>query len=550
MVAALACLAALGLTGCSKPTIKYHAGGSRPVAPKRRRPAVKQPSAALPPAALPPAERCTVAYLRTRLHLAHVSVDSAAMNTSGTVTPAPPQPDTGLLTGLPSFCDVTVTQKDPAGNPIHIDVWLPASWNGRFQGVGGAVYSCGPYYYEMAPAILQGYAAATTDCGVPLADMYTAAWALKNGRLDKPLIDDFAYAGIHDMTVVGKTVTRVYYPSPLRYSYFNGCSTGGREGLVEAQRYPADYDGIVAGSPAINWTQFIPAEIWPQLVMNSSGDFLPACKEVAFVDAAVKSCGSGGVITDPSACNWNPDSLVGVVTPCGVITRQDAAVMTKIWQGPVNAQGKPLWYGLERGASLAGLAATMTAGGVTTGQPFPVTVSWLGTFLKRDPSWDWQTLTYAQFDQLFKQSVRQFSKTFSANDPDLSAFRADGGKIIIWHGLSDQLIFPQGTVRYYKQVQREMGGARRTDSFARLFLAPGAQHCASGAGPAPAEPAQPMASLVNWVEKGKAPGTIPGSVADPATGDAVSSWPLCLYPMLARYRGHGSTTAASSYTCK
>ena len=494
------------------------------------------------------AARCTVHYLRTRLHLADVRVDSAFMNTRGTVTPARPQPATGPLTGLPSFCDVAITQTDPAGNPIHTDIWMPASWNGRFQGVGGAVYSCGPYYYEMAPAIQAGYAA-TTDCGVPLADLDTARWALKDGQLDWPLIHDFTYTGIHDMTVVGKAVTRSYYPSPLRYSYFNGCSTGGREGLMEAQRYPADYNGIVSGSPAINWTQFIPAEIWPQLVMNSSGDFLPACKEAAFTEAAVKACGSGGVITNPSACRWNPDKLVGVVTPCGVITQQDAAVMTKIWQGPENSQGKPLWYGLERGASLAGLAATTTVNGVGTGQPFPVTVSWLGTFLQRDASWDWRTLTYAQFDKLFQQSVRQFSKTFAANDADLSAFKADGGKIIIWHGLSDQLIFPQGTVMYYTQVRQKMGGPGPTDSFARLFLAPGAQHCASGAGPAPAGPAQPMASLVNWVEKGQAPSIIPGGVTNPVTNVVTPARPLCLYPLFARYRGHGKTTAASSYIC-
>jgi hypothetical protein len=549
IVLVLACLSALGMTACAGPitaAARNHSGGPR-------HPAVKQPVGRQHTAqqhASSSADRCTVSYLRASLHLAGVTVDSAVMNTSGTVTPTPPQPVTGPLSGLPSFCDVALTRTDPAGNPIHVDVWLPASWNRRFQGTGGAIYSCGPYYYEMAPAIQAGYAAAGTDCGVSLADRETASWALKDGRLNKPLIDDFAYAGIHDMTVVGKAVTRAYYLSPLRYSYFNGCSTGGREGLVEAQRYPADYNGIVSGSPAINWTQFIPAEIWPQLVMNSSGDFLPTCKEVAFTDAAVKACGSaGGVITNPSACHWNPDTLVGVATPCGVITQQDATVMTKIWQGPEDAQGKPLWYGLERGASLAGLAATTTINGVTTGQPFPITVSWLGTWLQQNPSWNWRTLTYAQFDQLFERSIKEFSDIFAANDPDLSAFKTDGGKIIIWHGLSDQLIFPQGTVRYYKQVQREMGGAGRTDSFARLFIAPGGQHCASGAGSAPAGPSQPMAALVNWVEKGKAPATIPGSVVSPVTGAATPSRPLCLYPRLARYTGHGSTTAASSYTC-
>jgi hypothetical protein len=241
---------------------------------------------------------------------------------------------------------------------------------------------------------------------------------------------------------------------------------------------------------------------------------------------------------------------VGLETPCGVITQQDAAVMTKIWQGPVNAQGKPLWYGLERGASLAGLAATYTSDGMTTGQPFPITVSWLGTWLQRNPSWDWRTLTYAQFDRLFQQSVKEFSGIFAANNPNLSAFKKDGGKIIIWHGLADQLIFPQGTVNYYQRVQRAMGGPRRTDSFARLFLAPGAQHCASAAGPAPAEPAQPLESLVNWVEKGQAPSTIPGTVVDPATNVVTQTRALCLYPLVARYVGRGNPNLASSFACR
>jgi hypothetical protein len=530
-LAGLATLALLG--GCGQGTggavhqapVARHAVAKRPVA---KRPAVRRPAGAQAFSG----PRCNLTYLRSSLHLADVTVDSAAMDTSGVHSAPSQQP----LTGLPSFCDVSVTQTDPAGNPIHIDIWLPESWNGRFEGVGGSVYACGPWYFEMAPAISAGYVAAATDCGVSPADLDTASWALNAGRLDWPLIRDFAYSGIHDMTVVGKAVTRASYPSPLRFSYFNGCSTGGREGLTEAQRYPADYNGIVSGAPAINWTRFIPAEIWPQLVMDQSGDFLPACKEAAFTDAAVKACGTGGVISNPSACNWNPDELVGEVTPCGVITAQDAAVMTKIWQGPENARGKKLWYGPERGASLAGLAATYSGNGVTAGQPFPITVSWLGTWLQRNPSWNWRRLTYAQFDRLSQQSVREFSGIFASNNPDLSAFKQDGGKIIIWHGLSDQLIFPQGTVRYYRQVQRAMGRPRRTGSFARLFLAPGAAHCASGAGAAPAEPAQPMDSLVNWVEKGKAPSTIPGTVTDPVTGLATKSRPLCLYPRLARCR--------------
>jgi hypothetical protein len=548
---AVACLAAVALLAGAWPIITAGAGrAARGNASARRlvgdRHTVKRPAVKPPAAITVSGARCSAAYLRARLRRPGVTVDAASMNTSGAFTPQFQQP----LTGLPSFCDVTLTQLDTAGNPIHIDLWLPATWNGRFQGVGGAVYACGPFYYEMAPAIQRGFAAATTDCGVPLADMETGTWALNNGRLDWPLIHDFAYAGIHDMTVVGKTVTSTYYPSPLRFSYFNGCSTGGREGLMEAQRYPADYNGIVSGAPAINWTKFIPAEIWPQLVMKEAGDFLPVCKDEAFTNAALRACAStGGVITNPSACDWNPGKLVGLATPCGVITQQDADVMAKIWQGPENAQGKRLWYGLERGTNITSLAATSTFNGMTTGQPGAIPVNWLGMWLQRNPSWDWHTLTYAQFDDLFRRSVRQFSGIIATDNPDLSAFRQDGGKIIIWHGLADQLIFPQGTVNYYSRVQRAMGGPGPTDSFARLFLAPGAVHCASGAGPAPAGPAQPLDSLVNWVEAGKAPSAIPGAVTDPATNLVTRSRPLCLYPRVARYRGHGSPAAASSFAC-
>jgi Tannase and feruloyl esterase len=415
------------------------------------------------------------------------------------------------------------------------------------QGVGGAVYECGPLYNEVAAAIRGGYASATTDCGVPPADALTGSWALKDGQLNWPLINDFSFAGIHDMSVAGKAVTQVYHPSPLRFSYFNGCSTGGREGLMEAQRYPADYNGISSGAPAINWTKFIPSEIWPELVMKSSGDFLPTCKENAFTESAVQACATtDGVITNPDTCDWNPGKLVGLVTPCGVITAQDAAVMTKIWQGPQTIQGQPLWYGLERGASLAGLAATTTASGVTTGNAFPVAVSWLGTWLQKNPSWDWHTLTYAQFDSLFQQSVSEFSDAIATDNPDLSAFKQHGGKILIWHGLADQLIFPQGTVNYYQRVQRAMGGPAATDSFARLFLASGAQHCASAAGPAPT---QPLDAVVTWVEQGIAPASVLGTTTDPATGVVTDSRPICLYPLFARYTGHGSTTSASSFVC-
>jgi hypothetical protein len=488
----------------------------------------------------PSGSRCSVSYLQSGLHLAQVTVDSATLNTSGSFTY-----EGQTLTGLPAFCDVVLTQTDSAGNPIQIDVWLPeSSWNGRFQGVGGAVFECGPVYSETAAAIQDGYSSATTDCGVNPADLLTGSWALNpDGTLNTPLIDDFSYQGIHDMTVVGKAVTQLYYPSPLRYSYFNGCSTGGREGLMEAQMFPADYNGIVSGSPAINWTKFIPSELWPELVMLQSNDFLPACKETAFTNAVIAACADGsGVIENPAACHFNPFKLVGEVTPCGTITATDAAVMQKIWNGPI-VDGRHLWYGLEPGSSTLFLAATTTSNGTTGPEPFPIPVGWFQYWLTQDPSFNWETLTYQQFLQYFELSVSKFP-VIATDNPDLSAFERDGGKILIWHGLADELIFPQGTIQYYQRVQDTLG-ARNTATFARLFIAPGAQHCAAAAGPAPANPLQ---DVVNWVEHGQAPTTIlaTGGV-DPATNQPTQR-PLCMYPYLSQYVS-GNPDSLSSYTC-
>jgi hypothetical protein len=491
--------------------------------------------------AAPAGPACSVSYLQSQLNLASVTVDTASLNTSGTFTPPPPEPP---ITGLPAFCDVTLTQTDSAGNPIHIDVWLPSDWNGRFQGVGGAVFECGPMYSETAAAIQDGYSSATTDCGVNPADLLTGNWALNpDGTQNTALIDDFSYLGIHDMSVVGEAVTRIYYPSPLRYSYFNGCSTGGREGLMEAQRFPADYNGIVSGSPAINWTKFIPSELWPELVMLQSNDFLPSCIETAFTNAAIAACAdASGVIEDPAACHFNPFALVGEVTPCGTITRTDAAVMEKIWQGPI-VDGRHLWYGLEPGSSVLGLAATITSDGTTGPEAFPIPVGWLQYWLTQNPGFNWETLTYQQFAQYFVQSVLEYAYPIATDNPNLSAFERDGGKILIWHGLADELIFPQGTIQYYQRVQDTLG-ATNTATFARLFIAPGAAHCAAAAGPAPANPLQ---AVVNWVEHGQAPATILATGGTDPSGQATQRQ-LCMYPYLSEYVS-GDPASLTSYSC-
>ncbi len=449
----------------------------------------------------------------------------------------------------PATCKVhaTVTHP-PAGDTVNIDVWLPVEgWNGRFQGVGGGGYVGGSPQSLAAP-VRQGYGAGSTDTGHVggSGDFVLDA----NGRLNWQLIRDFAYLGIHEMTVVGKAVTAAFYGKRARYTYWNGCSTGGRQGLAEAQRFPDDYDGILSAAPAINWSRFIPAELWPQLVMLRDGDALPQCKFAAFQAAAIDACdgvGDGvhdGVIGDPARCSFDPRKLIGTVTACGTITAQDASVVEKILAGPRTATGEFLWYGLALGTPFGALAGTTTTGGTTTGTPFPIAVTHIGTWLLQNPTWDWRTITYEQFDQLFVQSVEEYTAVIGTDNPDLRPFRRSGGKLLLWHGQADQLIFPQGTVNYYERVKDVTGG--RIEDFARLFLAPGVAHCAGGAGP---NPDNPLGALVDWVERGKPPQILNGVVRD-LSGAVTQSRPICLYPEVATYRGRGDVSTASSFVCR
>jgi len=461
------------------------------------------------------------------------------------------------IPNVPAHCEVTLFLGHPgADDHVRVAVWLPSGgWNGRYQGTGGGGYAAGEFDFALAPAIQQGYAAASTDAGVSANAISPAAWALKpDGSVNAPLLADFAYRSQHDMAVAAKQIVAGFYGRAASYSYWNGCSTGGRQGLMEAQRYPADYNGIVATAPAINWADFIPAEFWPQLVMNRAKDHPSSCEFAAFTRAAVAACDrgdpvAGGLIDQPGKCGFDPRSMVGRQIACNgktlTITAADAEVVRRIWQGPTDLDGKPLWFGLEKGAPFDGLAATTTAAdGSGVGAPFPIAQTWITYFLLQNPSFDTSAITYPQFVRLFKQSVAEYDRIIGTDDPDLGAFEAAGGKMVTWHGLADQLIFPQGTVNYYQRVQAATGGARNVDSFYRLFPAPGVQHCGGGNGPVPTDP---LAAVVNWVEKGEAPATLPAATTD-AAGAAVTR-NLCAYPQVARYVGHGDRNSAASYRC-
>ncbi|QFU88504.1 tannase/feruloyl esterase family alpha/beta hydrolase [Amycolatopsis sp. YIM 10] len=445
----------------------------------------------------------------------------------------------------PAHCLVTVTLTHDGGDHVKVAVALPESgWTGRLQAVGGSAYAAGDFGAPLAQAVRDGYAGVTTDAGVS-ADPLNTSWALKpDGELNTTLLTNFATRSVHESAVIGKEVTRNFYRQPITYSYWNGCSTGGRQGYAEAQHHPGDFDGVLAVAPAVHWGQFAVATLWPHVVMNQEHHSPGPCVLNAFREAAIKACDPrdgvvNGIVDQPDQCGYDPRQLVGTKVLCDgeevTVTAADADVVRKIWAGPVDEHGRKLWAGLPKGADFTWLTGP-------TG--FPVAAAWVKDFVKKQPGFDTSTITYPQFAELFRQSVREFDDVIGTADPDLSDFRRSGGKLLSWVGADDQLIPPDGVVRYREAVERKLGGAHRVDEFYRLFFAPGVEHCFGGVGPAPKDP---LGALVNWVEHDKAPDVLR---AEKVEGDRIVTRDLCRYPRVSRYTGHGDPAQAANYRCR
>jgi feruloyl esterase len=417
------------------------------------------------------------------------------------------------------------------------------NWNGRFHGTGGGGFVGGTSNSLRGP-VGRGFVTGATDTG---HEGGSGSFALdEHGHLNWQSIIDNAYLGIHEMTLVGKALTEKLYGKPAKYSYFVGASTGGRQGLSEAQRFPDDYDGIISGCPAINWHRFLPADVWPEVVMNNAKNFVPKAKLDAATAAAIASCDEAdgvkdGVIDDPIHCSFDPKELVGKKIGDSDFTEADADVIRRIWEGPRGKGGRFLWYGMERGSDLSALAGT--GGSPLSGRPFGIPVDYLKYYLLEDPKWDWTTLTVERFELLWEQSVEEFGAVIGTDNPDLTRFRDRGSKILIIHGLADQLIPAAGTIDYFKRVQKQMGGPEKTAEFARLFLVPGVDHGFRGLGPSPTGQFE---ALVRWVEEGQAPDQLIGERRD-QTGKVIGKRPLFAYPKIAKYKGSDSTDELENF---
>lgn len=469
------------------------------------------------------------------LQLPETTITAAHEVPAGTYTP----PGTSTpLPNLPAFCRVALTVA-PA---IHVEVWLPKStWNQRYQGVGGGGYAGSISYGALATALRAGYATASTDTGHVGG---SGTFALNpDGTLNWGLIEDFARRSLHEMVLKAKSIINAHYGDAPKYSYWTGCSTGGRQGLMAVQQFPEEYDGLVIAAPAIDWERFIAAEIWPQIVMHQEvGAPIAPAKLNAVNNAAVAACDAAdgvadGVINDPRKCDYDPAALIcpgGDPSTC--LTPQEATAVRKIWDGPTGAKtGNRLWFGLEPGASFGGLAGTT---------PFPIASTHLAYWVNQDPTFDWHSVTEAGFEAQFRTSFNKFNEVIGTDEDNLQKFRKRGGKVLMWHGEADQLIFPRGTVNYYERVVTGNGGLKHVDDFMRLFLAPGVAHCAGGVGP---NPVGTLEAVVDWVEKDIAPERLMAS--RPLPGGGVRTRPLCAYPNTAMWTGVGSTDDAANFVC-
>lgn len=439
-----------------------------------------------------------------------------------------------------------IVRHPPADDRVTVWIALPLkNWNGRFRGNGGGGF-LGGRPTTLRDPVMQGFATGATDTG---HEGGSGSYALTpDGRLKWQEIRDNAYLGIHAMTVVGKALTKAFYGREPKYSYFVGNSTGGRQGLMEAQRYPDDYDGIVSGCPAINWHRFLAAALWPQVLMQEAKHFISKATLDAATAAAIAACDEDdgvkdGVIDDPERCRFDPKVLVGALVGGTVFTETDATIIRAIWDGPRGHGGRFMWYGLTPGTDLNTYAGT--AGSPLRGKPFGIPLEWFHYFLVQNPRWDWSTMSRGEFELLWNQSVEQYGEVFGTDNPDLTRFRDRGGKVIITHGMADQQIPWQGSADYYRRVQKQMGGTERTASFARLFLMPGLNHGFRGDAPS-VSANQLLRAIIRWVEEGQAPDVFRAELRD-ASGNIKRTRPIYPYPKIAAYKGSGSTDDAANF---
>jgi feruloyl esterase len=436
--------------------------------------------------------------------------------------------------GLPGFCEVNATLSPVAGSEIGVVYRLPGSWNGKVLGFGGGGWIGNIALQTASEGLRKGYATLQTDGGHPIGNVWDNSWAA-----DPEKAKDFSYRAIHEMTVAGKKLVGAYYGQPHRRAYYQGCSTGGRMGLMEAQRYPNDYDLISAGAPVYTLQTQTSAVLRNQTFARNAGGFTAADLQLA-QSAALAACDAldgleDGLINDPRQCRWDPGEIqcTGAKTDTCLSAPQVAALRTA-YEGIRAPDGEWAMLPMSRGGE-AGWAAFVGTAGTGEDATNGGGLAGLWPIIFEGRPVDLAGMTLQDVMQVRRS---QFAQWYEAKDPDLRPFFRAGGKLLLWHGENDAGPSPVGTNDYARAVLARTPAA---SSQMRYFLYPGVGHCAGGPG---ADQVRVLDALEAWDETGVAPDVLIGTKADGSL-----TRPHCAWPNVARYRGSGEANDPASWQC-
>ncbi len=510
---------------------------------------------AAPTDAAAPPDACAAL---SQFQLANTAVTSATMVAKGGGGAV------GLagLTDLPAFCRVTAHVRAAPDSDIAVEVWLPVTgWTGVFHGTGNGGFAglLSSGYPAMAAGLRRGYATATTDMGTAPATPIAGDALIGHPRKWA----DWGQLSTHVMTVTGKALTTAFYGRPSTRAYFTGCSTGGQQGLIEALYYPADYDGILAGAPGVNRTWTHAAVLWDYAAAHRTPESLLSDEKLRVLNAAaIASCVRQGralpgdpFVSDPLRCVFDPKKLAcraGGSKAC--LTSAEVATARAFYAGPTTRNGHPVFYGWLPGSEGPGWSILEN---LFNGQPpFSSLFKWVF-----GPDWNWQSFDLDR--DMPRVDAALANDVNGTTRGSLEAFKARGGKLIMYHGLADSLVAPGQSVAFYQRQVRELGGSARLRQTARLFLAPGTSHCGGGPGPnafnsvggvAPPQGADDadhdlFEALVSWTSGGPAPEHVIATKFADKTTDVALQRPICAFPQTAVYRGAGSRQSATSFVC-